>query len=333
MKVISLFAGAGGMDLGFVQAGYEIVWANDNWSEAVETYKLNLGNHIICRDVADIDTESIPSADLLIGGFPCQGFSVANRNRHAGDERNKLYLQLLRVLRAKQPRLFLAENVKGILSLEGGEVFKLILQDFESAGYLVQHAVLNAADYGVPQRRERVFFLGVRKDLHLKLKFPPSCTHGPSEIAEVAGLKPWVGIASALADMPDPEREHDLENHEFTRYKLRFNGYLGHRSVRGELPSPTITARGDDKGGVVILHHPNNRRRLSAREAAVVQSFPLSYRFSGSKTSVYRQVANAVPPLLARAIAEWLKLAISDSAGDSLPKVSGDAAYAPTEVR
>ncbi len=307
MKVISLFSGAGGMDLGFTQAGFRIVWANDIWQDAVETYRLNLGNQILCRDLKNVNASEIPNADVLIGGFPCQGFSVANRNRHGADERNSLYLQLLRVLEEKQPKFFVAENVKGIKSLEGGTIFEMILADFQAAGYRVEHAVLNAADYGVPQKRERVFFVGSRNDLKIDLGFPPRCTHAPKEIAQAAGLIPWVGVGSALKDIPDPDDENSLENHQCSRYKLRFNGYLGHRTVNPELPAPTITARGDDRGGVVILHHPNNQRRLTAREAAVVQSFPMTYKFYGPKTTVYRQVANAVPPLLARAIAEWLK--------------------------
>jgi DNA (cytosine-5)-methyltransferase 1 len=295
------------MDLGFSQAGYRIVWANDIWQDAVKTYRLNLGDHIVCQDMRLINTSEIPDADVLIGGFPCQGFSVANRNRFAADERNALYLQLLRVLKEKQPKFFVAENVKGIKSIEGGKVFEMILADFEGAGYRVEHAVLNAADYGVPQRRERVFFVGSRNDLNIDLGFPPRCTHAPKEIAPAAGLIPWVGVGDALKDIPDPDVKNSLENHEYSRYKLRFNGYLGHRTIDPELPAPTITARGDDRGGVVILHHPNNQRRMSARELAVVQSFPATYMFYGPKTTVYRQVANAVPPLLAKAIAEWLK--------------------------
>lgn len=310
MKVISLFSGAGGMDLGFKRAGYRIVWANDCWEEAVATYRLNLGDHIFCGDVALVDVGAIPDADVLIGGFPCQGFSVANMNRHTADKRNLLYQQFLRILRAKKPSFFLAENVKGILSLGAGEVFRMIVRDFTSIGYEVQHAVLNAADYGVPQRRERVFLFGKRNDLNVELAFPPPTTHAPRELTLLSGKKPWVGVAEALRNIPEPTEPHDLENHDYTRYKLRFNGYLGHRKVNGELPAPTVTARGDDKGGVVIQHHPSNQRRLSARETAVVQSFPVDYRFSGCKTSVYRQVANAVPPLLAEAIASWLRYSI-----------------------
>src|SRR5882672_356271 len=249
MQVISLFSGCGGMDLGFAQAGHDIVWANDVWHDAVETYKLNLGTHILCDEIEKVETSVIPEADILIGGFPCQGFSIANMKRHASDKRNLLYQQYLRVLNDKRPKFFLAENVKGILSLEGGSVFAMILSDFAANGYRVQHAVLNAADYGVPQRRERVFFFGTRLDLDLNLRFPPPCTHAPREVAAVTGLMPWVGVGEALRNIPEPEEAHFLENHHYTKYKLRFNGYLGHRTIDGSLPAPTITARGDPNGG------------------------------------------------------------------------------------
>ena len=119
MKIVSLFSGAGGLDLGFIAAGNEVVWANDLYGDAVETYRTNIGDHIVCRDIAEIPSSEIPDCDMVIGGFPCQGFSVANTKRHESDSRNKLYLQLLRVIRDKRPRFFLAENVKGILHFLG----------------------------------------------------------------------------------------------------------------------------------------------------------------------------------------------------------------------
>jgi len=124
MKVVSLFSGAGGLDLGFINAGHEVIWANDNYADAVETYKINIGNHIVCEDIRNIKSKDIPNHDILIGGFPCQGFSVANTSRNESDSRNKLYLEFKRILNDKQPSFFVAENVKGILSLGKGEVFK-----------------------------------------------------------------------------------------------------------------------------------------------------------------------------------------------------------------
>jgi DNA (cytosine-5)-methyltransferase 1 len=309
--VISIFSGCGGLDLGFKRAGFDILWANDVWNDACETYKLNFGDHIICDNLEHIDSDNIPYGDVLIGGFPCQGFSTANMTRHVGDWRNQLYKQFLRVLNDKKPLLFVAENVKGILSLGGGKVFEEIMKDFSESDYYVQHALLNAANYGVPQRRERVFIIGVRKNFQSQLLFPPAPTHyKPTETKELllenSNLLEWIGIGEALKDIPEPEHDHNLENHEASKYKLRFNGYLGHRKIDPQKPCPTITARGDDKGGVVIHHHPSNKRRLTAREAALIQAFPLDFKFYGTKTSVYRQVANAVAPMLAERIASNL---------------------------
>jgi len=303
MKVVSLFSGCGGFDLGFLHAGHEIIWANDIWNEAVKTYQMNMGRHIICGDLQEINTADIPSSDIVIGGFPCQGFSVANTKRNIQDERNSLYREFVRVVADKKPPFFLAENVKGILSLGEGSVFKLILNDFSNIGYDVSYAVLNAADFGVPQTRIRVFIFGVRKDMRINVEFPPMPTHAKPNSLESMILPAWVGVGNALSNIPEPDDEHNLSNHQASHYKLTFNGYIGHRYIDPNMPSPTITSRGDDKGGVVILHHPNNKRRLSARETAIIQSFPLDFIFYGTKTSVYRQVSNAVPPLLAKAIA------------------------------
>ena len=255
------------MDLGFKQAGYNLIWANELWKDAATTYRLNLGEHIVHSPIGQVDTDDIPNGDVVIGGFPCQGFSVANRNRHASDERNALYLEYLRVLTAKQPKFFFAENVKGLISLAG-----------------------------------------LRRTFH----FPPPITHGPPKEVYLRSLKSWVTIGDCLSGIPEPNETHSLANHECTTYKLRFNGHQGHRTIHSERPSPTITARGDERGGVVIHHHPRNHRRLSARETAIIQSFPVEYVFYGSKTSVYRQVANAVPPLLARRVAEWLRDCIAN---------------------
>ncbi len=300
MKVVSLFSGAGGLDLGFVMAGHKIIWANDCYNDAVETYRKNIGEHIVCNDIADIDSADIPDCEIVIGGFPCQGFSVANTKRTVEDERNKLYLQLVRVISQKQPKFFLAENVKGLLSLAKGKVFEMILSDFIRPGYNVSYKVLNAADYGVPQIRQRIIIVGVRKNLNFEYKFPL-----PTHNAEgTENLLKWVSVGSALSDIPDPDTPNEMTNHDYSKYKLNFNGYLGHRVLNPDKPAPTVTARGDDKGGVVVLPHPNAMRRMSCRELATIQSFPLDYVFAGNRSSVYRQIGNAVPPLFAYALAK-----------------------------
>ena len=304
MRVVSLFSGAGGLDFGFIKAGHQILWANDLYRDAVETYQKNIGNHIVCEDISKISTSDIPDCDIVIGGFPCQGFSVANTKRHVDDERNVLYKQLLRVIRDKNPKFFLDENVKGILSIGKGKVFQMILDDFQSIGYNVQYRVLNAADYGVPQTRLRVIIVGVRKDVHFEYKYP-----SPTNSKDGAnGLPRWVSVSDALKDIPDPDLPNNLPNHNYSKYKLSFNGYIGHRPLNPDMPAPTVTARGDDKGGVVILPHPTAARRMSCRELATIQSFPLDYEFQGNRSSVYRQIGNAVPVLLGYAVAKQFNL-------------------------
>ncbi|WP_282137368.1 DNA cytosine methyltransferase [Rossellomorea aquimaris] len=177
LRVISLFAGAGGMDLGFKNSGFDIVWANDFNKYAVETYRHNFGDHIVLGDISKIPSEEMPDdIDVVIGGFPCQGFSVANTKRNMEDKRNFLYLELLRVVRDKKPKFFVAENVKGLLSMSKGKVIELIKSDFEKIGYKVDYKVLNAADYGVPQARERVIIMGNRIGME---NVYPDKTHGP----------------------------------------------------------------------------------------------------------------------------------------------------------
>ncbi len=300
MRVVSLFSGAGGLDLGFRMAGHDIVWANDLYEDAVHTYQKNLGNHIVFEDIHNISAEHIPDCDIVIGGFPCQGFSVANMNRNASDERNALYKQLIRVVKAKRPKFFLAENVKGITSLEKGKVFDMIMHDFAKMGYKVDYQVLNAANYGVPQTRQRVFIVGVFENIEWNFTFPKPthCKDGTH------GCPKWISVSEALSDLPDPDAENDVLNHTYSKYKLNINGYIGHRLLDPDKPAPTVTGRGDNRGGVVVLPHPNGRRRMSCRELASIQSFPIDYEFEGNNSSIYRQIANAVPPLLGYAVAK-----------------------------
>ena len=299
MNVVSLFSGAGGLDLGFIMAGHNIIWANDLYSDAVATYRRNIGNHIVERDIKEISSNEIPDCDIVIGGFPCQGFSVANTKRNTKDERNTLYKELLRVIRDKQPKFFLAENVKGILSLNKGKTFEMILSDFSSLNYTVQYKVLNSADYGVPQVRERVIIVGVRKDINFTFHYPE---HTNSKEGD-DGKPKWVSVEEAIGYLPNPDEPNNLFNHTYSKYKLNFNGYIGHRPLDPQKPAPTVTARGDNKGGVVILPHPNGLRRMTCRELATIQSFPIDFEFMGNNSSIYRQIGNAVPVQMAFRVA------------------------------
>lgn len=291
MKVISLFSGAGGLDLGLVQSGHTIVWANDNDIDACETYRNNIGDHIICSDIEDVNLNTIPDAEVIVGGFPCQGFSMANKSRAIDDERNKLYKYFVKVVATKKPKYFLAENVRGILSLEKGEAIKTIVNDFKKIGYDVQYQLFNMANYGVPQTRQRVIIAGTREDLEKRFSFPKP-THTKDS---------WVSIAEALSDIPEPLCENDtIPNHIYSKYKITNRNFTGHRKTDPLKPSPTILARGNGKGGVCAIQHPNNHRRMSVRESSVIQTFPMNFVFSGKMNSMYRQVGNAVPVLFAK---------------------------------
>lgn len=308
MNIVSLFSGAGGLDLGLIRAGHKVLWANDVFQDAVDTYRHNIGGFIDTRDIAHVPSEEIPFADVVVGGLPCQGFSIANRKRTVHDPRNQLYKEMVRVVSDKRPMFFVVENVKGIISLARGSFLKVIEAAFSTAGYKTYHAVLNAADFGVPQKRMRFFMLGVREDIATCTPiFPPTKTHSdPNRDGVDSSLRPWVTVGEALTHIPEPEDSPNIPNHEYSNYKLRFNGHLGHRYIDPNHPAPAVTGRGDDRGGVVVLHHPNNHRRMSVRELATVQSFPDDFIFQGTKTSNYRQVANAVPPTLGRAIGKML---------------------------
>lgn len=205
--VVSLFAGAGGMDLGFIEAGFDIIWANDFQKDAVETYRNNIGDHIVLGDITTIPSSDIPDyPDVVIGGFPCQGFSIANNKRNMEDERNFLYKELLRVIRDKQPSFFVAENVKGLLSMAKGKVIEMIQKDFEEIGYVCEWKVLNAADYGVPQTRERVIIIGNRIGVNNPF---PAVTGGAKTVEETIGHLSDV----SLRDLPFIHHNETIYNH------------------------------------------------------------------------------------------------------------------------
>lgn len=304
MTIISLFSGAGGLDLGLIQAGNDVVWANDIDSDAVSTYKKNINNHIIQEDIKNVDITEIPNAEVVVGGFPCQGFSMANMKRHIDDERNVLYKFFYNVISQKQPKFFIAENVKGILSLGKGSVVKLIKEDFENAGYIVEIHKVNMADYGVPQHRERVLFIGQRKDISTQMQFqfpkPTNSKDGKD------GLPIWVSIKEAIDDLP-PIGELDKDPNNYgSSYRFIPRNFTAHRVTDPTKPSPTILARGNGKGGVCAIPHYNGERRLSIRESATVQTFPRDFVFCGRMGSCYRQIGNAVPVHFAKILGQEL---------------------------
>ena len=289
-----------------MQAGHSIVWANDVDLDCVKTYAYNIGKHIVLAAIEKIPSTCIPDCDVVVGGFPCQGFSQANRLRSGNDPRNRLYEEFLRIVTDKQPKWFLAENVRGIISIDGGAAIARIERDFRKVGYRVQIQLFNTADFGVPQTRKRVIIAGTRSDLPRYCDYIyPRSTH--DKIAN-GDRKKWISVGDALDNLPEPDEKNDLFNHEYSRYKVTNRNFTGHRTTDPSKPSPTILARGNGKGGVCALQHPDNLRRMSIREQAIIQTFPDEFRFFGKMNSCYRQVGNAVPVLFGKHLGDQLGL-------------------------
>lgn len=304
MTITSLFSGAGGLDLGLIQAGNNVIWANDIDKDAVETYKNNIGNHIICKDIQEIPISEIPVSDVVVGGFPCQGFSMANLKRGISDERNQLYTFFQSIVKVNKPKYFIAENVKGILSLGNGSVIKQIVADFNAAGYLVEVHKINAADYGVPQHRERIIIIGQREDIASDILFKFPC---PSHSSSDDTLEHWVSMKSALENIPEEYDASADPNAYGSAYRFVERDFTAHRASNPDRPSPTILARGNGKGGVCAIPHYNGKRRLTIRESAIIQTFPVSFNFHGKMGSCYRQIGNAVPVAFAYRLGKELK--------------------------
>lgn len=227
--VVSLFSGAGGMDLGFIKAGYRVSWANDFQKDAVTTYQKNIGNHIIYGDITQISKDQLPKdpVDVVLGGFPCQGFSVANTKRSMEDKRNFLYLELLRIVKELQPKFFVAENVKGLLSMQKGQVLNMILKDFEELGYRVDYRVLNAAHFGVPQSRERVIIIGNR--IGVENPFPkPTHTINPQLESH---LKPTPTVEEIIGF---------LQNEEHINGKIEDRLFVNDRTIYNHVASTNV---------------------------------------------------------------------------------------------
>lgn len=314
MRVVSLFAGCGGLDLGLIKAGHEIVLATDIDKDCKKTYDYNFDHPLLLKDVKELKGADLPEYDLLVGGFPCQGFSIANLYRNVKDERNELYLEIVRLLNETKPKYFLAENVPGILSLGKGEVVKQIEKEFSECGngYRVNKYLLNAADYGVPQGRKRVIFIGVSNEVNkhksdvLFDNFPPKPTH------TLKGNKnslPYNTLRDAIFDLPEPSTKEGekIPNHYGTNHRVKINGYMGNRKLDWDKVSPTIVGRGGGTGGAVIAVHPNCQRRFTVRETARIQTFPDNFIFFGSTGSQFRQIGNAVAVDFAYMLGKFLK--------------------------
>ncbi len=306
--MVSLFAGAGGLDIGFDKNGFDILWANDFDADSCATHRMWSSADVIHGDIGGIDMSSIPSSDIITGGFPCQGFSLAGP-RKIDDSRNKLYKHFVDLVDQKQPLAFVAENVKGILTLGNGCVLDAILEDFSTRGYNVFPHLVNAADYSVPQDRWRVIMLGFRKDLSVEdYVFPEK-------------HKQRVSLRQAILHMGDPNPKDVCQANYSSRYMSR-NRKRSWNDVSYTIPamSKQVTLHPSSPDMVKVdtdnWHFGKGKtRRFSWQEAAAVQAFPEGMVFEGSLTSKYKQIGNAVPvklsEVVAKSVYEQLDLALS----------------------
>lgn len=333
--VVSIFSGCGGLDLGFHQEGYNTIWANDFAEWAVESFRANMGDVIHLKDITKIDPytdKTIPECDVVLGGFPCQDFSIIWKQPGLNGTRGGLFRHFAEFVDAKKPKAFIAENVKGLLTANDGRAIDTIIKDFESIapGYLVKPHLYNFAEYGVPQFRERVLFVGVRLDTGFNFVHPKP-THGPN------ADRPYFTAGEALKGVENVPFNNELINiKEKTRqmlslipeggnftdipkdHPLYVKGMISHvyRRIKLDEPAKTIIAAGG--GGTWGYHYPEPRP-LTNRERARLQSFPDDFEFKGSVTEVRRQIGNAVPPEGVRAVARRL-----------LPLFTGD--YIPMDL-
>lgn len=317
LKVASLFCGCGGTDVGLTgnfeflgrhydSNGMEIVYANDIDANACALFEKNFGLVPDNRDVRNVASEELPEFDILTGGFPCQSFSIVAQNPPRlgiKDDRGMLFFEMCRILRERQPKCFIAENVKGILTANKKAAFPLILEEFENSGYDVKYTVLNAAEYGVPQKRERVIIVGFRKDLGVDFTFP---TPVITTVEEYAPLQ-------AVIEAEVPEKYYFSEKAVAGMMKNRESMNKG-RAQDVTKPCNTVgahLAKVSLNSTDPVLLVNGRYRRFTPREVARIQSFPENFRLIGSEAAQYRALGNAIPPVMfwyvARAVAEVLR--------------------------
>ena len=329
-RVLSLFSGCGGMDLGFIKAGYEIVYASDIDKKLKATYEKNIGP-INIIDIQDIDKESLPDSDIVCAGIPCQPFSSAGNRGSTSDSRGNLFLEVMKVLDAKQPKVVLFENVRGFTSSKdenGVPMPERVRAELKKHGYTLSYKLLNASDYEVPQNRYRVFLIGIREDLEVEFQFPlpieknHNLTVGAiltkplpkNEKQEVWILSPQTKeIAKHITEGGSwkqvpysalPERMRKIRDN-VKKYRAP-NFYR--RFARSEIMGTITAAATPENSGIL---HPLEPRRYSVREIARYQSFPDKFKFLGDSISAkYKMIGNAVPVNLACHIAVALKKSV-----------------------
>lgn len=318
-KVVSLFSGCGGADLGIVgnfefngkkydKNPFSLVYALDIDNKALNTHRLNFQcDNVVCGDICEIDTKDIPEHDVLVGGFPCQSFSTVNPTKDPFDDRANLYKQMVRIAKEKQPKVFIAENVKGLLTLHKGSIIAKVIRAFEEAGYIVKKQLIRCADYGVPQKRERVIIVGIRKDIQHDYIFPDA----PNE-------NNWQPLSVAVHNLAIEDKKYYFSEKAVQGMKNAKNNMK--RGLAQNLNEPCLTVTSHlakvslNSRDPVLLVDPEKElyRRFTPREAARIQSFPDSFQFAGSETDAYRQIGNAIPPVMFWYIAKSILPALDD---------------------
>lgn len=322
-KIASFFSGAGGLDLGFQNAKFDVVYANEKDNKIWETYELNHPKTTLDkRSITDVKSDEIPNVDGIIGGPPCQSWSAGGSKRGIDDPRGKLFFEFIRVLESKKPKFFLAENVNGMESERHKESLENILELFDSAGYDVFNKTLNAADYGIAQDRKRIIFIGFRKDLKIKYEFPEP-TYERKNLQDI--IYDLSETAKPSLDKSKSNPEVSVPNHEYmtggfsSRYMSRnrvrawdepsFTIQASGRQAPIHPSSPKMVKIGTDKFDFV---KDRQHRRLSVRESARIQGFPDSFIFKYHNVNDgYKMIGNAVNVEFAEILANSIQKSLS----------------------
>lgn len=330
MDIVSLFSGAGGLDLGFKRSGFNIIWANEFDKDIWETYQKNHSDtYLDTRSIVDIRSEEVPNCDGIIGGPPCQSWSEAGAARGIRDKRGQLFYDFIRILSVKQPKFFLAENVSGMLISKHGEALNEIKELFRNAGigYELSFDMLNASDYNVPQDRKRVFFVGIRKDLNFTFQFPK--IKYPKIVLKDAIGDLQDSVLPALKSNKTNGSKCKVINHEYmigdfstifmSRNRVRswdeqsFTIQAGGRHAPIHPQAPKMKFIEQNKR-IFVPGEEHLYRRLSIRECARIQTFPDDFVFYyNSLTAGYKMIGNAVPVNLAKVLADHIKEQIFNS--------------------
>lgn len=318
LNAIDLFCGAGGMSQGFAKAGFNILLGVDMNQSSIDTFKKNHRHtKTLCTDMRNLEVNNIKKlienkqVDIIIGGPPCQGFSMAGK-RIPNDPRNSLFREYLRIVNGIRPKMFVMENVKGLLSMKdtkGKYVTDIILNEFRKLNYKTECYKINTADFGVPQKRQRVFIIGIRQGY--KFEFPQQ-SHGEKGLSNAGKrIKTWVGLKNIILDRKKVDKKYFYSDKLIKGFKRRERinkkknvGY-GWQFLNINKPSYTLSARYWKDGAEALVKYDDNCiRMLTPEECAKIQSFPETFKFAGNKREVYTQIGNAVPPKMAKIIAK-----------------------------